>query len=828
MIVSDLTQVLPDDGTEPSEPTQVCVVYDGSALYIGARLYESDPTGIARRLGRRDSDTSSDAFSVAIDSYHDHRTAFRFSVNPAGVRSDEVTTSDDSYGDESWEPVWDVATRVDSLGWVVEMRIPFSQLRFSSADEQVWGINFSRGIFRKHETVRWSWVPNTEQGYASHFGHLLGLRDIPPPRRLEILPYTVGKADYQGGTRGNPFTEGGIYNAAMGLDLKYGLTSNLTLDATINPDFGQVEADPAVVNLSAFEIYFSERRPFFVEGADIFRFGAGSGGFVFGAPTLFYSRRIGRAPSHWVFEPGGYVDSPIATSIIGAAKLSGKTGGWSVGVLDALTARERAEVQRDDGTRTSEPVEPLANYTVVSLRKDFRDGASGIGVLGTSVIRDLSDPVFDFLTSSAYAGGVDFFHKFAGNRFAVNGSFAGSHIRGDPSAITLRQRSSARYYQRPDQDYVSVDTAATSMTGYAASLQLGKISGNWIYGTDFYAYSPGLEVNDAGFETVVDRIFHGMRVTRRWLDPGKVFRNFWISSTFAQAWNFGGTPQGRSAYFGFGGEFLNYLHFDVNTDLSFRAQDDKATRGGPLKESPRSWNASAFLGTDYRKPVSLGSFVYYARNEYGGWGAGTGTALNLRPSGALDLEISPSFDKTHSIGFYVTQRQDPTATATFGGRYLFSELVQTSLDISVRADLAITPNLSLQLWAQPYITTGDYFGFKELAEPGTYNFLRYGVDDSSTLSFDAEDNIYTADPDGDGPTEPITFGNPDFSFRSLRSNLVLRWEYSPGSTLFLVWNHGQSGGSSNPSFRPFDAFEDLFDDPAQNTFLVKLNYWVSL
>jgi hypothetical protein len=293
MIVSDLTQVLPDDGTEPSEPTQVCVVYDGSALYIGARLYESDPTGIARRLGRRDSDTSSDAFSVAIDSYHDHRTAFRFSVNPAGVRSDEVTTSDDSYGDESWEPVWDVATRVDSLGWVVEMRIPFSQLRFSSADEQVWGINFSRGIFRKHETVRWSWVPNTEQGYASHFGHLLGLRDIPPPRRLEILPYTVGKADYQGGTRGNPFTEGGIYNAAMGLDLKYGLTSNLTLDATINPDFGQVEADPAVVNLSAFEIYFSERRPFFVEGADIFRFGAGSGGFVFGAPTLFYSEAVG-------------------------------------------------------------------------------------------------------------------------------------------------------------------------------------------------------------------------------------------------------------------------------------------------------------------------------------------------------------------------------------------------------------------------------------------------------------------------------------------------------------------------------------------------------
>ena len=828
MIVSDFTQVVPEDGTEPTERTQVCVVYDRSALYVGAHLYDSEPARIAGRLGRRDSHTSSDAFTVAIDSYHDHRTSFRFSVNPAGVRSDEVTTSDDSWGDESWEPVWDVATRVDSLDWVVEMRIPFSQLRFSGADEQIWGINFSRSIFRKDETVRWSWVPNTEQGYASHFGHLLGLRDIPPPRRLEILPYTVGKADYRGGAPGNPFTEGGAYDAVAGLDLKYGLTSNLTLDATINPDFGQVEADPAVVNLSAFEIYFNERRPFFVEGANIFQFGAGSGGFVFGAPTLFYSRRIGRAPSRWVSEPGGYVDSPIATSIIGAAKLSGKTGGWSIGVLDALTAHERAQIQREDGTRTSEPVEPLANYAVVSLRKDFRDGASGVGVLGTSVIRDLSDPVFDFLTSSAHTGGVDFFHKFAGNRFAVNASFAGSHIRGDPLAITRRQRSSARYYQRPDQDYVSVDTTAASMTGYAASLQLGKISGNWIYGTDFYAYSPGFEVNDAGFETVVDRIFHGMRVERRWLDPGKLFRNFWVSSTFAQLWNFGGTPQARSAYFGFGGQFLNYWHFSVDSNLSFRTQDDKATRGGPLKESPRSWNASAFIATDHRKPVSVGTFAYYAENEYDGWGGGTGVDLNIRPASALSFEISPSFDKTHSIGFYVTQREDPTATATFGGRYLFSELIQSSLDISVRADLAITPNLSVQLWAQPYVATGDYFAFKELAEPGTYDFLHYGVDNSSTLSFDAEDNIYTADPDGDGPAEPITFHNPDFSFRSLRSNLVLRWEYSPGSTLFLIWNHGQSGGSSNPTFRPFDAFEDLFADPAQNTFLVKINYWVSL
>ncbi len=829
-IATGFTQRVPEDGSEPTERTEVRILFDGSALYIGARMYDTDPEEIARRLGRRDSYTSSDLFWASIDSYHDHRTAFVFAVNPAGVRRDEIATSDNHHGDMSWDPVWDVATRVDSLGWVAEMRIPFSQIRFATDAELIWGVNFRRDIFRKNEVAWWSWVPNTEQGYVSHFGHVTGLRDIPQPRRLEMLPYTVATSDHQEGVDpANPFNDGNQQDVTVGMDLKYGVTSDLTLDATVNPDFGQVEADPAVVNLSAFETYFEERRPFFVEGANLFQFGAGSGGFVFGAPQLFYSRRVGRAPSAPAWEPGGYVDNPTATRIIGAAKLSGKTGGWSIGFMDAVTAREHARVQLEDGNYETRPVEPLANYGVVSLRKDLRNGASGIGAMATTVHRSLNEDRFGFLRSAAYSGGMDYFHRFGDNQFALNGSFSASHIRGDPLAISLAQRSSSRYFQRPDQDYVSVDTTATSMTGYAGSLQLGKVAGNWLYATDLYAYSPGFEINDAGFETTVDRIFHGVRVNRRWLQPGRVFRRFNVNATFANSWNFGGTRQWTSAYFGLGGQLRNYWQFNIGGNYNLGGLSDKSTRGGPLMENPTGWGTSGFIGTDFRKPVSLAVFADYSQNRYGGTGGGIGTEINLRPTGALTLSLAPSFNTSHAIGMYVTQRRDETAAATYGGRYLFSELEQKSLDLSIRVNWALSPDLSIQLWAQPFIATGDYEGFKELAQPRTFNFMRYGVDGNSTIDFDEESNLYTVDPDGpSGPAETITFYNPDFSVRSLRSNLVLRWEYMPGSTLFLVWNHGRSGSSSDPRFRMREGMRDLWRDDQQNTFLIKLNYWINM
>ncbi len=827
--VDHFTQVLPNDGAEPTERTLVMVAYDEDALYVGARLYDSDPGGIVGRLGRRDSFTPSDKFVLSVDSYHDHRTAFRFDVNPAGVRSDWIATNDSDSEDFSWDPVWSAATRVDSLGWVAEMRIPLSQLRFPSVEEQSWGINFTRFIVRKNEWDVWSWWPNTEQGFASHFGHLEGVRGLPNPRRIEMLPYTVAKSDFtEGADPANPFNDGSVYDATGGFDLKYGVTSDLTVDATVNPDFGQVEADPAVVNLTAFETFFEERRPFFVEGANLFQFGAGSGGFIFGAPQLFYSRRIGRPPSRTASAPGGYASNPVSTRILGAAKLSGQTDGWSIGLMNAVTSRERAEIETEDGTRTREPVEPLANFTVLSLRKDLRGGASGVGLMATGVNRRLDDPMFTSLNAAAYTGGFDFFHRFADNQFAVNGTISASYISGDTTAMIRAQRSSARYYQRPDQDYVSVDPSATSMTGIATSLQLGKVAGNWIYGTDLYAYSPGFEINDVGFQTQTDEIFHGIRLSRRWLDPGKVFRHFSVDATWAQSWNFGGTLTGRSVYFGIGGLFLNYWNLQLEANYVLSSYSDDATRGGPLLLRPKVWSSAGFVGTDYRKPLSVVAFTSLARNDEGGYGVGAGGNVNIRPTSALTLTLSPRYNKTHAMGFYVTQQADPAATVTFGRRYVFSELIQTSLDLTLRMDLALSPDLSIQLYAQPFVASADYQGFKEFETPRTFDFIHYGADGNSTLSLDEETNVYTVDADGDGPATQIQFGNPDFRYRSLRSNLVIRWEYLPGSTLFLVWNHGQSFYSSDPTFRAFEELGDLLGDDQQNTFVVKVNYWLSL
>jgi hypothetical protein len=827
-VISGFTQVEPVDGARPSERTEVRVAYDANALYIGARMYDAAPGQIESRLGRRDSHTSSDLFTVAIDSYHDHRTAFRFSVNPAGVRMDDVTANDDGHGDRSWDPVWEVATSIDGDGWVAELKIPFSQLRFSTEPVQEWGFNFSREIFRTNEVTTWQWVRNTERGYASHFGHVAGLRDIPQPRRLEMLPYTTVKADFdQAADPTSPFNDGSAESLGLGLDLKYGVTSDLTLDATFNPDFGQVEVDPAVVNLSAYETYFEERRPFFVEGANIFRFGAGSGGFVFGAPELFYSRRVGRAPSRPASEPGGFVDNPASTSILGAAKLSGKTGAWTIGIVDAVTSQEFAQVQAADGARGSRPVEPRSNFGAVSLRRDFRDGDSGVGVMGTSVHRDLGDEAFTGMRDAAYSTGFDFFHRFGSDQWALNGSVSASHVQGDAESMVAAQRSSARYYQRPDQDYVTLDSAATSLSGYATSLTVGKVAGNWTVGTDLFAYSPGFEINDGGFQTQADQIFHGMRVSRRWLDPGSIFRSKVLSATWAQTWNFGGTRLSQEAYFGLQAQLLNYWRFYVRSRYSLAGMSDGMTRGGPMMASPASWRTDASLSSDSRRPVSARLSANYRRDEYDGYSTYLGSAVSIRPSGAVNLSVSASYSESRSDAFFVTRRTDAMALVTYGTRYVFGDLDRKTLSGTLRADIAISPKLTIQWYAQPLVAAGDYSSFKELVAPSEYEFSRYGEDGGTTLDFDADENRYSADPDGVGDAPTFTFSNPDFSFRSLRTNLVIRWEYNPGSTLFLVWNHGRAGNSADPTFGGLGDLGTLLDDTMRNTFMVKFNYWLS-
>jgi len=836
----DFVQSDPHEGQPASESTLVWIVYDDAALYVGARMFDSEPARIERRLARRDAFTASDKFYANFDSYHDHRTAFEFGVSAAGVKQDDITSNDFFFGDRSWEPVWDVATMVDSLGWTAEMRIPFSQLRFPPRREQLWGVQFFREVFRKNELSQFEFKPKNESGYASRFAHLVGLANIPAPRRLEVLPYGVARGTYhRPPDPADPFDAEAEHFGTAGLDAKYGVTSNLTLDATVNPDFGQVEADPAFVNLSAFEQFLEERRPFFVEGASIFEFGY-RGGFAGGTPQYFYSRRIGRPPAGYPDPRGGYADVPDVTTILGAGKLTGKSaGGWSVGVLDALTAREYGTVD-SAGTIYRDEVEPLTNYFVGRLSRELR-GTTGVGVLATAVHRDLDDPDLLFLRSAAYAGAADFFHRWSNNTYSVSGSLGASHIRGDTVAIQAAQRSSARYFQRPDAAYVDYDPERTTLSGVAAGLAVNKEGGNLYWGIGAATTSPGFEVNDLGFQARADRVTIEAGLGYRWTRPGKVLRQANASVDAFRSWNYGGDRTGmRLGAFHFG-QFLNYWGYNVNAGVGFRALDDRLTRGGPLAARPAEWNAGGGFFSDGRKRITVSAFAFYERDETGGWSLWVGPRLSARPSAAVSFSVGPGYSVGRSTTQYVSAVPDTTAAATYGARYVFADLEQHSLDVTLRLNVTMSPTLSIEVYAQPFTFAGDYGGFKELRRPRTLEFNVYGQDAGSTVTPGDPASCGGAppnecagiDPDGPaGPAEPFPLYNPDFTTRSFQSNAVLRWEYRPGSTLFLVWTHRRS------QFVPFDATFDATSDVSDlllfqrlqptNVVQLKVNYWLSL
>ena len=624
--VSDLRQADPHEGALVSESTAVRILYDDDALYIGVRLFDREPARIARHLGRRDSFTQSDDFRVLIDSYHDHRTAYRFDVTPLGVKGDIQFGDDGNFADDSWDPVWEAATSIDSLGWIAEYRIPFSQLRFSRAKEQVWGIRFVRTILRKNEFAMFPFIGKMESGFVSRFGHLLGLHDIPAPKRLELLPYSSARGTYQhAGPAGDPFDKASAYAGNAGVDVKYGVTSNLTLDGTINPDFGQVEIDPAFVNLTAFEQFLPERRPFFVEGADIFNFGGGTGGFLsFGnAPQFFYSRRIGHQPSGGPYSNGNFADVPQQTTILGAAKLSGRSpGGWSVGVIDAVTAREQATVD-SSGVRFHDDVEPLTNSFIGRVKRTLNGGNDAVGFVASAVHRDIRVPALDFLRSDAYDWGVDIKHRWHHNTYAIAADLGGSYITGDVSAIQTAQLASSRYYQRPDAHAFHYDPARTSLAGFTGDIYVDRLAGNWLWGAATSFTSPGFEVNDLGFQHRVDRIANGVYVARHWTKPGRVVREATVLLQGAPSFNFDGDPIQRAVFLNSFGTLHNFWFFNTFFGYNFAGVvDDRLTRGGPSALAPANWSAGGGLQTDQRKSVTGGLFGNYFADAAGGWNAG--------------------------------------------------------------------------------------------------------------------------------------------------------------------------------------------------------------
>jgi hypothetical protein len=806
----DFVQQYPDAGAAATQRTEVRIAYDDGAVYVAVRAWDTGADSIAGQLGRRDATgLFSDWIHVVLDSYHDRRTAYRFGVNPRGVKRD-VFHFDDGAEDAGWDAVWDVATTIDGDGWTAEFRIPFSQLRYRAVEgSQSWGLNVLRDIARREERSWWSPMLPGEPGFSSRLGTLHGLEALRAPRRLEVLPYTVASLTRAPGDAGNPFHSGNDGSGSAGADLRYGLSSDLTLTGTINPDFGQVEADPSQVNLSAFETFLSERRPFFVEGADIFRFGIGMGDD--NGENLFYSRRIGRRPQRFVGTSADrpYVDAPGQTRILGAGKLTGKIGGWSIGLLDAVTAETRTRyVTPDDPQVHSLVSEPLTNYGMLRVRRDLRGGRSAFGGVLTATHRRIGDGL-EFLPASAYAGGVDFRHRFGGGDWEVSGYLLTSLVRGDSIAIRRLQTAPQRYYQRPELVAERFDPSALSITGNAASFHMGKIGGGNYRGGVLGVYrSGGFEVNELGFLREADKLESA--AYGRWFrfQPQGVFRQWNLGWNLYSGWT---TTEGERLFTGgnVNGSFqlTNLWNAFAGAGISLPATNTRGLRGGPALRYDGGYNGWLGVSSDNRRPVRVGMNGNWSLARVGdGYSLGISPFVSLRASGRTTLSLAPSFSRSLTETQYVGAAPSPDGT-----RYLFARLDQTVASMTARLNYTFTPNLTLQLYAQPFVAAGEYDRFLRVADPSARRF-----DDRYESLGDAR------------PAEP------DFNVKQFRSNAVLRWEYRPGSTLFVVWSQGRDHFAPEGSFRPGRDFGQLFgfdrdvNVPSTNVLMVKFNYWLDL
>ncbi|HEX2094697.1 MAG TPA: DUF5916 domain-containing protein [Longimicrobiaceae bacterium] len=833
----------PHEGQPATQRTEVRLAYDAEALYIGARMFDSlGARGVTTRLARRDQVAESDYIEFVFDTYHDHTGRTVFNVNPSGVKFDAGQASPNA--DPSWDPVWVAETRIDSLGWTAELKIPFSQLRFPRDSVQTWGMQVWRYVQRLNEMSMWSPWGKRESGGPQRFGHVEGLRAPRNRGRMELLPYVLSRARYVTPTQpGSPFQSDEQYDARVGGDLKYQLSSTLTLDATINPDFGQVEVDPAVVNLSAFETFFAERRPFFVEGSGLFGFG----GFScfncsnVSSMSLFYSRRIGRSPQGSVARRDAeFVHSPENSTILGAAKVTGRTrDGIQIGLLDAVTRSERALVQDTLGNRLTEEVEPASNYFVGRVRRNFRGGNATVGAIATSVIRRFdSETLEQRLPGHAEAAGVDWESWWRNRTYRLMGNFAVSSAAGDPLAILRLQRSSARYFQRPDR--VSggnglfsdeLDASATSLRGYGGYLRMAKDAGEWQWESAVNYRSPGFEVNDAAFLQRADYVWMLGNVMRRWTRPTRHYRDWTTIVGGQQEYNYDGDRTAAQLHAFTGGLLPNYWNLAFYTELYPEVNDDRLTRGGPVVRRPGGYLLHSRVSTDARKKL-----VFSIRGNYFGFADDAryyslDTSLRVKPAPNVQFSIGPFYSYERSTAQFVERHDDPTATHFFGQRATFADIDQHTFSMNTRLNWTFTPTLTLELFAQPFAFAGDYSRFKEFAGPRTTEKRVYG-EDFGTICFDRGADRYTADPDGNCATaagrsaRAFSFDNPDLNVRSLRGNAVLRWEYRPGSTLFLVWQQQRAGSEPFGDFEFSRDADAIFRQRPDNIFVIKASYWI--
>lgn len=823
----DFIQTQPYENKPPSQQTSFKILFDDNNLYVFIRAFDTEPEKISRRISRRDN-FDGDIVSIQIDSYYDQQTAFSFTAMASGAKGDEAITQDGNNWDESWNPVWYLKTSIDDKGWCAEMKIPFSQLRFGKKTDHIWGIQVMRHIFRLEERSTWQFIPKGSPGIVHLFGELHGISGITPKSRIELLPYTVARTERFKKAESNPFLDGEKSAISAGLDGKAAITSDLTLDFTINPDFGQVEADPSEVNLTAFESYFSERRPFFVEGKNIYQFEPSNSIVIhnMGADNLFYSRRIGRYPHNSpTLSDNEYADVPESTTILGAMKLSGKTKkGLSIGILESVTANENAVID-NLGTRRKESVEPLTNYFVGRLQKDFGKGTTKLGGILTAVNRNITNPALNYLPDAAYTGGIDFSHSWKERTWYVTGNAEFSLVKGKEEAILNAQQSSSRYFQRPDADYLSVDSSLTSLSGYGGTFKFGRTSKKKVqFETSFTVRSPGLEFNDIGYMRYSDVIHHGTWVAYYLREPFFIFNNFYLNTNYWMYWDFSGKRLSAFANTNFNSQFKNRWRVNGNFTRIGENISTNLLRGGPSFIMPGGEEINLNVSTDQSKKISFNAGNYQGLgdvNSYRNYAYWVG--VNIRPMNALSISFSPEYIVLTSELQYIGTRQ-----MTNQPRYLFAGLDQKTASFTFRLNYTFTPELSLEYYGQPFVSAGKYTHFKRTTITHAGRFSdRYRNFTSSELSYRAAENTWAIDEDHNGNPD-YSFANPDFNFRQFRSNLVVRWEYSPGSTLFLVWSQGRTSSATSGSFAYWNDMQELFGIEPHNVFLVKFSYWFSL
>ncbi len=835
----DFIENEPDENTPPSQQTKFKIIYDQKYIYVAYRCFDSEPEKIENRLSRRDG-FAGDWVEINLDTYHDKRTGFSFTITAAGVKGDEFISQNGDNWDDSWNPIWYTATSIDKDGWIAEVKIPLSQLKFGKSKEQIWGLQVNRRFFRNDERSVWQRIPQDAPGWVSEFGELHGLLDIQPQKQLEIQPFGVTQLDTYPEEENNPFRDGQDFKLNGGLDAKIGITNDLTLDLTVNPDFGQVEADPAAIALDGFQIFFREQRPFFVENKNIFDYQ-----FANGQDNVFYSRRIGRTPQGSISEiDDEFIDRPSNTTILGAAKFSGKTkNGWSIGILESVTSREIAKIEDENGNRREAIVEPLTNYFVSRVQKDFNNRNSFIGGIFTATHRDLGnafdideeDPNTDetievvgtrennlnLLRESAYSAGLDFRHNWKERKYFIEGNIVASHVTGSKEAIEETQKELTHLFQRVDADHVEVDPNRTSLTGTGGKLVGGKSGGGrWRYEAGVFWRSPELELNDIGFLRQADDIRQFISARYLFLKPTKFYRRANIKLDQFTTFDFEGNYN-RIQYQVEG--FMNYQN-NWWTELGFghkpRIFTNTFLRGGPRWRFSDENFAYLFFGSDQRKRFNFTVGYSGSRAQQNSFSFNRFVLrLRYQPFNALSISLNPEFRLEPNKTQYVDE-------VDFNGvpRYITGDIDQQTLSTNIRLNYNINPNLTIQYYGEPFISRGRYKDFN-FVNNAVANDLseRVTLFDTTQILFNETDDEYSVDEDKDG-VEDYTFDNPDFAFVQFRSNLVLRWEYIPGSELFLVWSQGITGDGDSRQhlFRSLD--DQILGQQPENTFLIKLTY----